>query len=124
MSRNKVLVIDDCVFMLQIADDVITSAGFNAVMATNSIEANSHIFTTPLPLMILIDIEMPMLNGDKTAKHLKSMEFSRNIPLLLMSSKEDEEMQKLCKSSGADGYIIKPLTPEKFEKAVKQYCSP
>jgi DNA-binding response OmpR family regulator len=122
MSKKRVVVIDDSTFMLQIADHIITKAGFEAITATNYIEANTHIFTAPSPAMILVDVEMPILSGDKTTKLLKEMAVSRNIPILLMSHKSDDQMQDLCRTSGADGYIMKPLTPDNFEKAVRKYC--
>lgn len=122
MSNRKIVVIDDCSFMLKLAEDVITSAGYKAITAKTSIEANAHIFTSPLPLMIFIDIEMPFLSGDKTAKRFKGNEVVRKIPILLMSAKTDDHMQRLCDESGADGYIIKPLTVDKFRQAVSQHC--
>jgi len=122
MNEKKIVVIDDCSFMLKLAEDVISSAGYKAVTAKTSIEANAHIFTSPLPLLVLLDIEMPLLNGDKTAKRLKNSDVVGKIPVVLMSGKSDHQLQALCDESGADGYIIKPLTAEKFRQAVKHHC--
>jgi CheY-like chemotaxis protein len=122
MDDRKIVVIDDCSFMLKLAEDVISSAGYKAVTAKTSIEANAHIFTSPFPLMILLDIEMPFLSGDKTARRLKDNEVIGKIPVVLMSGKTDEQLQSLCDESGADGYIAKPLTVEKFQQAVRQHC--
>lgn len=120
--KRKIVIIDDCTFMQKLAFDIISDAGFTAITATNSVEANAHIFAMPPPTMIIIDVEMPLLSGDKTAKKLKGMELTKGIPVLLLSSKTDDQMQKLCADSGADGYIIKPLNSDKFEKAVSEFC--
>ncbi len=122
-SEMKIVVVDDCPFMLKIAEDIITGAGFTAFTAKTSIETNAHIFSKPLPKMVLIDVEMPLLSGDKTARRLKGTDVTSGIPILLMSSKPDDLMQELCDQSGADGYIIKPLTPDKFKEAVQKHCS-
>ena len=46
------------------------------------------------------------------------------MPVLLMSSKTDQEMQSLCTLSGAVGYLVKPLTREKLITAIQRYCTP
>lgn len=121
---GRIVVVDDCSFMLKIAEDVINDLGYTAATARNSIEANSHIFQQPLPFLIIIDVEMPMLSGDKTTHRLKSVELLRQVPVLLMSSKTDQEMQSLCDLSGADGYLVKPLTREKLITAIHRHCTP
>jgi DNA-binding response OmpR family regulator len=52
---------------------------------------------------------MPMLNGDRKVRLLKERESSRNIPILLMSTKPREELEILARASGADGYVLKPF---------------
>jgi DNA-binding response OmpR family regulator len=66
---------------------------------------------------------MPMLDGDKKAKILKSDDLTRDIPILLLSSKNEEELSRLTAESGANGFIRKPFTfrelLEKIENALK-----
>jgi DNA-binding response OmpR family regulator len=67
-----------------------------------------------------MDIMMPMLDGNKKAKILKENEMSRDIPILLLSSKSDEEMRRLTAEAGADGYILKPFTPIEITGQVRK----
>lgn len=120
MSK-KILVIDDSPLVLAMAGDALKAAGFDVFTATNGIEANSFIFSTNnKPDLIILDIMMPLLDGNKKAKILKEKDFSKDIPILFISSKEEAELAKLVKESGADGYICKPFTPQAIVASVKK----
>ena len=109
--QKIILIIDDSELVLAMAKDALEAAGYLVQIATNGIEANKFIFSKDRPSLIIMDVMMPMLDGNKKAKILKENEMSRDIPILLLSSKSEEEMQRLTEEAGADGYIIKPFTP-------------
>jgi len=120
MSR-KILVIDDSPLVLAMASDALQAAGFDVFTATNGIEANSFIFSTNnRPDLIILDIMMPLLDGNKKAKILKEKDFSKDIPILFISSKDEAELSKLAADSDVDGYICKPFTPQTIVNSVKK----
>jgi two-component system, OmpR family, alkaline phosphatase synthesis response regulator PhoP len=121
MSGKKILVIDDSELVLAMASDALKSAGYEVFTATNGIEANSFIFsTTNRPDLIIIDIMMPLLDGNKKAKILKEKDFSKDIPIMFISSKSEAELEKLVEESGADGYICKPFTNQGIVSSVRK----
>lgn len=70
------------------------------------------------PRVILLDIKLPKLNGLEVLKEIKSMENSRSIPVVMLtSSKEDPDIEKAY-SYGANSYIVKPVEFENFIKAL------
>jgi DNA-binding response OmpR family regulator len=113
MGKN-ILIIDDSELVLAMAKDALEEGGFEVFTATNGIEANRYIFSKTKPDLIIIDIMMPMLDGNKKAKILKDNDLSKNIPILLLSSKSDDEMRRLTLEAGADGYIRKPFSPQEI----------
>jgi len=120
MSK-KILVIDDSPLVLAMASDALQAAGFDVFTATNGIEANSFIFSTNnRPDLIILDIMMPLLDGNKKAKILKEKDFSKDIPILFISSKDEAELSKLAADSDVDGYICKPFTPQTIVNSVKK----
>lgn len=121
--EKHVLIIDDSELVLAMAKDALGDAGFEVATATNGIEANRYIFSRNQPDLIIMDIMMPMLDGNKKAKLLKENEMSRNIPILLLSSKSDEEMRKLSEEAGAEGYILKPFSPSEIVAKVRDCLS-
>ena len=118
---KKILVIDDSPLVLAMASDALQSAGFEVFTATNGIESNSYIFSTNNRLdLIILDIMMPLLDGNKKAKILKEKDFSRDIPILFISSKDEVELARLVAESGVEGYICKPFTPEGIVSSVRK----
>ena len=120
MSK-KILVVDDSPLALAMASDALKAAGFDVFTATNGIEANSYIFSSSnRPDLIILDIMMPLLDGNKKAKLLKEKDFCKDIPILFISSKSEDELVKLVAEAGADGYICKPFTPQSIVNSVRK----
>jgi DNA-binding response OmpR family regulator len=123
MAKRRILIVDDSELVLAMAKDALEEEGFDVFTATNGIEANSFIFSVNKPDLIILDVMLPMLDGNKKAKLLREKEFSREIPILLLSSKGEEELRRLTAEAGADGYIRKPFTPAGIAASVKEYLA-
>ena len=120
MSAKRILIIDDSELVLVMAKDALEGAGYEVFTAANGIEANSYIFsTTNRPDLIIMDIMMPLLDGNKKAKILKQQTHSQDIPIMFISSKPEEELAALVAESGVDGYICKPFSPQGIVSSVK-----
>jgi DNA-binding response OmpR family regulator len=116
---SKILIVDDSELVLAMASDALKAAGFEVFTATNGIEANSYIYsTTNKPDLIILDIMMPLLDGNKKAKILKQQNHSQDIPIVFISSKSEAELVKLVQEAGVDGYICKPFTPQSIVNCV------
>jgi len=120
MSAKRCLIIDDSPLVLAMAGDALQAAGFEVYTADFGMDANKYIYGDPPPDIILIDVMMPMLSGDQKVKLLKQRESSRHIPILLISSKSDEEMKTLVETSGADGYLRKPFDAVTLVREVRR----
>jgi len=71
------------------------------------------------PKVVLLDIQMPKVNGIKTLQKIKADERTRATPVVMLtSSKEDPDIQK-CYGLGANSYIVKPVNFEGFADAIK-----
>jgi two-component system alkaline phosphatase synthesis response regulator PhoP len=123
MMQRKILIVDDSELVLAMARDTLEEAGYEVFTATNGIEANSYIFSLNKPDLIVLDVMLPMLDGNKKAKLLREKEFSRKIPIILLSSKAEDELRRLAIEAGADGYIRKPFTQEGIVASVRRFLS-
>jgi len=71
------------------------------------------------PKIILLDIQMPKVNGIEVLQRIKSDPRTQTIPVVILtSSKEDPDIQK-CYSLGANSYIVKPVNFESFAESIK-----
>lgn len=72
-----------------------------------------------MPKMVLLDLQMPKLNGLDVLKEIKGHPHTRNIPVIILtSSKENPDVQK-CYDLGANSYIVKPVNFEGFAEAIR-----
>lgn len=71
------------------------------------------------PKVILLDIQMPKVNGIQVLEKLKANDSTRQIPVVMLtSSREDPDIHK-CYLLGANSYIVKPVNFEGFAEAIK-----
>jgi two-component system response regulator len=72
-----------------------------------------------VPKVVLLDIQMPKVNGIEVLQQIKGDERTRATPVVILtSSKEDPDIQK-CYQLGANSYIVKPVNFERFAEAIK-----
>ena len=109
--KQKILIVDDSEIVLEMAREALEEGGFSVITAASTMEANAYIYGAQPPDLIILDVMLPVLDGDKKAKMLKDDELTRHIPILLISSKPEEELRHLVRESRADGFIRKPFTP-------------
>ena len=120
MAQKRILIVDDSELVLVMARDPLEAAGYEVVTASSGIEANSFIFSSRKPDLIILDVMLPMLDGNKKAKLLREKDFSKEIPILLLSSKSEEELRYMVSESGANGFIRKPFTSEGIVARVRE----
>ncbi|GAB6082933.1 response regulator [Desulfuromonas carbonis] len=114
-----IVVIDDCPVTLEMVKDYLAAAGFRVSTCDCAVYSNHLIYAKQPPDLILLDVMLPLMSGTKKAKALKSRERSRDIPILLMSSKEEIELRTLTAMSGADGYLPKPFSATSLVRTIR-----
>ena len=122
MSKH-ILVIDDDPVLLAIVGDFLKEAGFTVSTADCGIYSNNIIYGKNPPDMIILDVIMPLMSGVKKAQLLKQREKSAHIPILLMSSKNDQELKVLAEEAMANDYLCKPFSSEQLIAKVKALLS-
>ena len=111
----NILVVDDD---REIVDSIcifLTGEGYKAFKAHDGIEALEILSENDIHLMIL-DIMMPKLDGIKTLLKLRE---SRNIPVILLSAKSEDNDKIFGLTAGADDYVTKPFNPSELMARVK-----
>jgi CheY-like chemotaxis protein len=75
-----------------------------------------------LPCFILLDINMPVMNGFKTLEFLKSKDAFKNIPVILFTTSSHPKDIQLAKSLGAENFITKPFSLERLKEITHQFA--
>ena len=99
---------------------VLDKAGYTSVVAHDSTQIEQMI-DVQRPNLILLDVVMPQRNGFQVCRDLKNnAEYSR-IPVVVVSSKDLESDKFWAQQQGADGYVVKPFTPEQLLGAIQRF---
>jgi hypothetical protein len=72
----------------------------------------------PLPLVILLDLKLPRLHGLEVLTQLKNSSVSRDIPVVILTSSDEDQDISAAYRLGANSYIVKPVNFEKFLEVV------
>jgi CheY-like chemotaxis protein len=110
MGKHRIAIIDDSETVLAISKKVLESAGYT-VFATSSLVEFDRIIQAEKPDLILTDINMPDIQGDKICETLKNEHFTADIPIVLFSSIDEPELKAIAEKVQADGYILKDRGP-------------
>jgi CheY-like chemotaxis protein len=127
--QYQILVVDDDVEDHLILQDHFNEAGLkanvgyleNGQQAIRFLEGIAD--DTFLPNLIILDLNMPILNGTQTLLHLKQVSRYKNIPVIIFSTSENETEKRKCLSLGAIDYMVKPLTLEECRATIKRFSS-
>ncbi len=87
------------------------------VFATGKFSASRNILQPPS--LILLDIQMPKIDGIEVLAKIKSDERTKSIPVVMLTSSNKDPHIKKCYALGACSYIVKPLEYESFTDAIK-----
>ena len=77
--------------------------------------------TTETPCLIILDINMSKMNGIEFLKIIKADPNFKTIPVVILTTSNDENDKSICYSYGAAGYIIKPIDYNEFQEAIRTF---
>jgi twitching motility two-component system response regulator PilG len=121
-SRPTILAIDDSQTIRGLVTMCLGKCGYEIVTAVDGIDAMKQLNTCN-PSLILLDINMPRLNGYQLCKMLKDFPPTRSIPVIMLSGKDGAFDKFRGKRSGCDDYITKPFEASELRDKVASYLA-
>ena len=119
-SRPHILIVDDVPANLGVLLEVIDGAGYDVLVATSGEGALSRLAHMQ-PDLILLDVNMPGLNGYETCRRLKADARWREVPVLFLTAQDDPVDKVRGFEAGAVDYITKPLHAEEVLARVRTH---
>jgi CheY-like chemotaxis protein len=105
-EKKRILLLDDSAITLEMEKAVLEDRGYKVAIASNLIEFQSQLDQFQ-PEIILTDLMMPDISGKDIVRVLKQDFHTEKIPIILFSSKADEELSVISEQAGADGFLSK-----------------
>jgi CheY-like chemotaxis protein len=123
LDKRTILILDDNPLVLKLGRALLEREGATVVTAASWIEFN-HVIAANDPDLILLDINLPSIKGNRLSEVLKSQTDKRNIPIILISDLPERTLDEILPSSGADAWLRKPLTRDKLLEAFERFLPP
>jgi len=121
LQNFKVLVIDDSKTIRRTAETLLKKAGCEVLTANDGFEALS-VIADNRPDLIFVDIMMPRLDGYQTCALIKHNELYRDVPVIMLSSKDGLFDRARGRIVGSDQYLTKPFSRDELLDVVRQFA--
>jgi two-component system cell cycle response regulator DivK len=119
---SKVLVVEDNPANMTLSVFLLNSAGHEVLTAKDA-EAGLAIARAEQPDLILMDIQLPGMDGLQATAHLKADETTRMIPVVALTALAMKGDEERIRSAGCDGYIAKPMHYQEFLAAIAMHLA-
>ena len=119
MSNKKILVVEDTEDNRQILRDLLGMAGYDMIEANDGAEGVAQA-TAHKPDLILMDIQMPVMDGYEATRRIKADPNLKAIPIVAVTSYALSGDEEKARAAGCDGYIAKPYSPRQMLAKVRE----
>ncbi len=117
---KKILIVDDEADIIEILQFVLEAQGYECITASDG-EEGLRLARESSPDLIILDVMMPKINGYKISRLLKYDSKYKDIPILMITARSQEEDKLIGEETGADEYITKPFQVDYVVEKVKSY---
>lgn len=120
--NKRILIVEDQEDNRQIMQDLLTSAGYDVIIAVNGRDGVAKA-STEQPDLILMDIQLPGLDGYEATRQIKSRSDLSETPIIAVTSYALSDDRKKAIDAGCDDYVAKPVSPRDLLAKVRSYTA-
>jgi two-component system cell cycle response regulator DivK len=117
---QRILVVEDQEDNRRIIRDLLMSAGYELIEAADG-EAGVRLAETERPDLILMDIQLPLLDGHEATRRIKQNPDLHQIPIIVVTSYALSGDDANAVAAGADAYVAKPFSPRQLLATIRQF---
>lgn len=121
MSK-RILMVEDTEDNRQIVRDLIATTGYELIEATDG-AAGVAAATAQRPDLILMDIQLPVMDGYEATRRIKADPSLRHIPIIAVTSYALSGDEARALAAGCDGYVAKPFSPRQLLAKVREFLA-
>jgi DNA-binding response OmpR family regulator len=119
LAQKSVLLVDDSETQLTLMQSILRGAGYELQIAHDGAEAVQQAIERA-PALILMDVEMPLLNGFEACRRLRTV-LKKRVPIIFVTSRSEPAYVREGFEAGADGYLTKPVRAIELLARVRNY---
>ncbi len=112
-----VLVVDDSLSTRRSLSQFVTDMGLDVATAKDGFEA-VELLEQRLPSLLLVDMEMPRMNGLELSAHLRARDETQHLPIVMITSRNSDKHRRLAHQAGVDHYLCKPFAEDELQACI------
>lgn len=120
MAKKKILIIEDNEQNLYLTTFLLEKEDYEVAQARDGQQGIELAVSEP-PDLILLDIQLPVMDGHEVARRLKQAEETKTIPIVAVTSYAMAGDRETILAAGCEGYIEKPIDPDSFVEQVRKF---
>ena len=120
MMKKKILIVEDNEQNLYLATFLLEKHDYDVIQARNG-QQGLDLAASKNPDLILLDINLPVMDGHEVARRLKVAEETKSIPVVAVTSYAMAGDREAVLAAGCEGYIEKPIDPDSFVEQVQKF---
>ncbi len=124
LTGARVLVAEDNSINQQLLSELLTQIGITVELAGNGQEAVSMVSASSPFDAVLMDIQMPVMDGYEATRLIRQMKSAQELPILAITAHAMTEERGRCLAAGMNGHISKPINPDELYKTLVQWIQP
>lgn len=106
--KKRLLIVDDSEMVAHVLEGELSARGFEVHVADSAEKATRIILKKQTrPDLVLLDVRMPNVNGEQLCRFIKGNSLFSGIKVLLCSGESPDELRRICREAGADGFVTK-----------------
>lgn len=118
--KPRVMVVDDDEFTRDVYLEILEGHGFEVMLVDDGSKALATA-TQKLPNVIVMDVNMPGLDGIEATRQLRANRSTVGVPIIFASGRRDKSTVEACVRLGANAYITKPINEQKLMEKIRQH---
>jgi chemosensory pili system protein ChpA (sensor histidine kinase/response regulator) len=121
-QKARVLLVDDSISVRKFVAQMLEKAGFEVAVAADGAEAMARLGERDFDVLVT-DLEMPRLNGYELLEDVRRRAGTRDLPVVILTTRSGEKHQNLARRLGVNHYITKPVIEDAFVRLVESLAS-
>jgi chemosensory pili system protein ChpA (sensor histidine kinase/response regulator) len=112
------MVVDDSITVRNVTTRLLERNGFRVMTAKDGVDAMGQLQET-VPDIMLLDIEMPRMDGFELATHMRNDERLKHVPVIMITSRTGDKHREHAKQIGVNGYLGKPYKENELLESIQ-----
>ncbi len=121
MAGGGILIVEDNEKNMKLFRDVLQATGYSTLEATTGEDA-VELAVSHIPALVLMDVQLPGIDGVEALARLRRDERTESIPVLALTAQAMDGDRERFLAAGFDGYVSKPVDVAELLRTVEEYC--